>query len=86
MENENLNITPNQTKSDLGPIIGAIIIIIILIAGAWYFIGNRIEKISESEIPTDENSAIEITTGTSTELEDIQTDLENINVDILLKD
>lgn len=71
----------NETKSGgSGGIIGAIIIIAIIIAGGWYFIGNRVEKIQDQKGTA---SAIEITTGTSTEVADIQTDLDNLNLDVL---
>jgi len=73
----------NETKSgNVGGIIGAIIIIILIIAGGWYFIGNKVEKIQDQKQIT----PIEVSTGTSTEVTDIQTDLDNLNVDILLKD
>lgn len=35
----------SQDKNSVGGIIGAIIIVILLLAGAWYFFSNRIEKI-----------------------------------------
>ncbi len=73
----------NEEKSKgVGGIIAAIIIIVLLIAGGWYFIGNRVEKIQDQK---NNGSAIEVTTGTSTEITDIQTDLDNLNVDTLLK-
>lgn len=76
MENE-------QKTNNIGGIIGAIIIIILLIAGGWYFIGNRVEKIQDQK---NSNPVVEVTTGTSTEITDIQTDLDNLDVDALLKD
>ncbi len=64
-----------------GAIVGAIIIIILIIAGGWYFIGNRIEKIQEQKEVSP--NSIEVTTGTSTEIDDIQTDLDNLDLNVL---
>jgi len=73
MENEVTNI--ESKPKEYGGIISTIVIIILLIAGGWYFIGNRIGKINEVSIG--------INTGTSTEIEDIQKDLDDLNLDIL---
>ena len=71
----------NETKSEgIGPITGAIIIIALLIIGGWYFIGSRVEKIQEQKAANDVGN---IVTGTSTEVTDIQKDLDNVNVDAL---
>jgi Ca2+/Na+ antiporter len=83
MDNETTKIISEETKSSgTGEIIGAIIIIILLIAGGWYFIGKRVEKIenqknSSTEVP------IDLSTGTSTEIEDIETDLKNLDLKVL---
>ncbi len=63
----------NEEKN-YGAIIGIVIIIILLVAGGWYFISNRIEKVNE-------NKVLDVSTGTSTEVGDIQTDLDNLDVD-----
>ncbi len=73
MENE-------QKSGGMGAIIGAIIIIIILVAGGWYFIGNRVEKIQDQK---DANKVLDITTGSSTEVDDIQADLDNLDMNAL---
>jgi hypothetical protein len=74
----------NETKSGgMGAIIGAIIIIIILVAGGWYFIGNRVEKISDQKEQAKANQTIDVTTGTSTEVDDIQADLDNLDLNAL---
>jgi hypothetical protein len=86
MENETTNILPTEPKKGYGGVIGAIIIIVILIAGGWYFIGNRVEKIQDQKEETVKTTPIEVTTGASTEVTDIQTDLNDLNVDVLLKD
>jgi Ca2+/Na+ antiporter len=83
MENETVNITPSQPKSRVsgwGAIIGAIIIIIILIIGSWYFISQRIEKVEQQKL---DNLVNEVNSGTSTEIEDIQTDLNNLDLNVL---
>ena len=74
----------NEVKSGgVGGVIGAIIIIIILIAGGWYFIGNRVEKISDQKEQAKANQTIDVATGTSTEVADIQADLDGLDLDIL---
>lgn len=57
-----------------GAIIGAIIIIVLLIVAGWYFIGNRVEKIQEAK-------TIEVKTGDSTEVTDLQADLDNLDIE-----
>lgn len=70
-----------EKSGGMGGVMAVIIIIIILLAGGWYFIGNRVEKIqNQKQVPAVIN---EITTGTSTELTDIEKDLENLNLDAL---
>lgn len=78
--NEETTNTATESKSGLGGVIGTIIIIIILLAGGWYFIGNRIEKIKEQKEAT---KVLDLSTGTSTEVTDIQTDLNNLDLDAL---
>jgi len=81
MENETTNITPTETKPHgMGGIIGTLIIIVLLLAAGWYFIGNRVEKIQEQKALTEIN---DVKTGTSTEIADIQADLNNLNLDAL---
>lgn len=75
MENENT--TSTEPKS--GGLVAVIIIIVLLIAGGWYFIGGKVGKIQEQKATT----ANEVVTGTSTEVTDIQTDLDNIDLKIL---
>jgi hypothetical protein len=72
----------NETKSGgIGPVAGAIIIIALLIIGGWYFIGNRVEKIQNQPATSTEVGGV--ATGSSTEVKDIQTDLNNVNLDVL---
>ncbi len=79
MENET---NTTQEEKGMGGITGAIIIIIILIAGGWYFIGGRMEKIQDQKLQNAIQN-IDVTTGTSTEVDDIQKDLDNLNLDVL---
>ena len=74
----------NEEKTNGGgAITGAIIIIIILIAGGWYFIGNRVEKISDQKQQAESAKVIDVRTGTSTEVADIQKDLDNLDLNTL---
>jgi len=84
-ENINVTVTSEEPKSgNTGAIIGAIIIIVLLVAGGWYFIGNRVEKITETAPTTPTNTAeINTNLSDSTELNDIQADLDSLNVGIL---
>jgi uncharacterized protein HemX len=81
MESETTNTIPTENKGGVGGIAGAIIIVAIIIIGGWYFIGNRVEKIQDQKEAT--TSSLQITTGTSTEIQDIQTDLDNLNLKVL---
>jgi Ca2+/Na+ antiporter len=84
MENETTNTMLQEPKSGgTGAIIGAIIIIVLLIAGGWYFIGNRIEKIETQKDNDSTEVVIDLSTGTSTEIEDIETDLKNLDLKVL---
>jgi uncharacterized protein HemX len=69
-----------EKSSGMGAVTGAIIIIVILAAGAWYFIGNRVEKI---EIQKQATKVIDVSTGSSSEIADIQTDLDNLDLNSL---
>jgi uncharacterized protein HemX len=69
-----------EKSSGMGAVTGAIIIVVILAAGAWYFIGNRVEKI---EIQKQATKVIDVSTGSSTEVADIQTDLDNLDLNSL---
>jgi uncharacterized protein HemX len=69
-----------EKSSGMGAITGAIIIVVILAAGAWYFIGNRVEKI---EIQKQATKVIDVSTGSSSEIADIQTDLDNLDLNSL---
>ena len=69
-----------EKSSGMGAVTGAIIIIVILAAGAWYFIGNRVEKI---EVQKQATKTVDVSTGSSSEIADIQTDLDNLDINTL---
>ena len=66
-----------------GGIMGAIIIIIIIVAGGWYFIGGKVEKIEVQKQQNQAAKVIDVSTGTSTEVTDIQKDLDNLDLNVL---
>lgn len=81
MDNEKTNTIPTEPKSGgMGALTGAIIIIVLIAAGGWYFIGNRVEKIQEQK---EAEKVLDVSTGTSTEVEDIKTDLDNLDLEVL---
>jgi hypothetical protein len=69
-----------ETTKSYGGVIGAIVIIVILVAGGWYFIGNKVEKVQEQKQSA---KVIDVSTGASTEVSDIQTDLDNLDLNAL---
>ena len=75
MENE-----VKAESSGMGGVIGAIIIIILLVIGGWYFISNRLDKIEQQKATMEVGDVV---TGDSTEVEDIQTDLNNLDLKVL---
>jgi hypothetical protein len=80
MENEVNNTITTESKGGFGGVIGAIVIIVLLIAGGWYFIGNRVEKIQDQK---EAAKVLDVSTGDSTEVADIQTDLDNLDLNAL---
>ncbi len=73
----------NEVKAEsngIGGVTGAIIIIILLIIGSWYFISNRLDKIEQQKATMEVGDVV---TGDSTEVEDIQTDLNNLDLKVL---
>lgn len=79
----------NQGEKSVGPIIGIVIIIIILIIGALYFWGQRIT--GDKMMPASENTSQAIeqdqmtsslqNVGTSDEIDSIVNDLNATNLD-----
>jgi len=69
-----------QKSEGISGLMGAIIIIVIIVAGGWYFIGNRVEKIQDQK---EANKVLDVSTGTSTEVADIEADLNNLDLNSL---
>jgi hypothetical protein len=69
-----------QKKEGISGLMGAIIIIVIIVAGGWYFIGNRVEKIQDQK---EAGKVLDVSTGTSTEVADIEADLNNLDLNSL---
>ena len=64
---------PVQAKRSIGPIIGIVVIIAVLVVGAFYFWGNKLNSSQPAPLTT------------SDEVSDIQTDLNgsgDVNVDL----
>jgi hypothetical protein len=82
MENtENNSAEASKSGNGFGTIIGITIIVIVLLAGAWYFLGQRVAKLEEQkQISTviDESKL-----STSTEVVDLQADLGKIDMEVL---
>ncbi len=83
-DNENLNVEnmmPLEEKRDgvVGPIIGSLVIIILIIIGGMYFWGSVIEEKSNPNPPVDENQL----DAEATTIEDIANDLEETNLEDL---
>jgi hypothetical protein len=107
MENQNQNINQNPNPSNIipqmeeraskpssvGPFVGIIIVILVIVLGGLYFWGQRLDKSSnEPVIPEDtmtgspaEDDSIEMleTQGLSDEISDIEGDLNTTNLDNL---
>ncbi len=71
-----------NNKKGVGPIIGSIIIILVIAIGGIYYLKNTKDKITENK-PIDNSTT---TLGTSTEISDIQNDLDGTDVDNLDKE
>jgi len=68
----------NKKVTDLGAIIGIMIVIIILLVGAFYFAGQRIQKSNEFKAAIQKEMA---TTSTSSDsISDIEKDANAVNI------
>ena len=68
----------NKKVTDLGTITGIIIVIIILLVGAFYFAGKRIEQSKEFQAAIQKEMA---TTSTSSDtISDIEKDANAVNI------
>ena len=70
--------TEQIKDKEVGSIIGTIIVIVVIIMGGFYFLGQRVEKtnINTLEIASS-------TSTTSDEITSIQSDIDSLNVDNL---
>lgn len=81
-----------QAESGTGPLIGVIIVIIVIIIGGLYFWGQQIEKRvsveSDTEIAGENDPASQNlqTQDSSTEINSIESDLNNTDLDGLDKE
>ncbi|MBI2046006.1 MAG: hypothetical protein HYT28_01115 [Parcubacteria group bacterium] len=84
---ENADTTQNHSAAEpekpIGPAIGAIIIVLVLIIGAFYFWGSKLEK----TLPVDENAtAEEVLAVPDTSLQSIQTQGNSDEIDAIEQD
>ena len=72
----------NKQTIDFGTLSGIVIVVIILLVGAFYFAGQRIEKSKEfqANINLEKNMA---TSGTSDDLPSLEKDAQSMNFDNL---
>ena len=63
-------------EKGVGPIIGTVIVIVLLVMGAFYFIGQKVEKQSTTK-------TINPVATTSDEVSSLQDDVNSLNVDNL---
>lgn len=89
------NMTPEPKKTSVGPVIGIIIIIVILVLGGLYFWGQNLSNNADYEFPEIETTTQQTTLSndsdpqvqslesqsSSDELSDIEADLEATNFD-----
>jgi len=85
IENNNIVYDSNGKSTGTGALIGTIIIIVVLIAGGWYFVSSRMDKINQQNSAVNEATTTFSTStlSTSTEIVDIQKDLDSVNLDTL---
>lgn len=81
--NETNNTTVVHKEGSVGPVIGLIIILAVLLLGGLYFWGNRAEL---KDIDSDQDIEAQIenieTQGNSDDLNSIESDLNNTNYEI----
>ena len=73
-----------EKSPGIGPWIGAVVVVIILLVGGLYFWGAQLNKqTAEDELPLDDFAPLELetTTNDSTNPVDIEADLNNFDVD-----
>jgi len=89
-KNEEISTEPTNKKpaGSTGPLIGTIIIILVIIIGAFYFLDSVIGKAKESEAPTHNDEAMMESKedSSSDEVSDIEKYLENTDFDAMDKE
>ena len=74
----------NKKTEDLGAMIGVFIVVIILIIGAFYFAGQRIEKSKEFQASINQAQLTATSTATSSDdISAIEKDANSMNFDNL---
>ncbi len=76
MENDN-------KKTDFGPMAGIIIVLAVLIIGAFYFAEQRIKKQKEFQDAINQAQIATTTATSSDEISDIENDINLLNIDSL---
>jgi hypothetical protein len=80
-EPETVSLPPSEPKSS-GPIIGIIVVILLLVGGAFYVWQTKLSNQTPPPLPeTDQATAALETVGTSTEPNDIEADLINTDLE-----
>ena len=70
-----------EKESTVGPLIGSLIIIIILVTGALYFLSKKIDE-RKIEITQEEKDQQEVVT----EMDSLEKELNDLNIDSIDKD
>lgn len=65
----------NKNKGNIGPLVASILIVVVLLISGLYTLKNRPLKVETIEEPINNEIMVLDTQGTSTELEDIEEDL-----------
>jgi len=74
----------NNTTEDFGPIIGIIIVVILLVFGAFYLVRQRIEKSNEFKAIINQGEIATTSVSTSSDAtSDIEKDANSMNFDDL---
>lgn len=86
---ESGDIAPTEAKKSLGPVVGAVIVVLVIIVGGLYFWGTQLNKeqgdaeITAEEITAQADPALDALEqqGTSDEIADIEADLTATDLD-----
>jgi Na+-transporting methylmalonyl-CoA/oxaloacetate decarboxylase gamma subunit len=64
--------TPNNPQTEMGPMMGIILIVLMLLIGAWYFLWQKVTKLEDQR----EQAKMATTTATTTEYINLGTTTE----------